>query len=282
MLLLLAGCVSAVSLSSSILSPANNSLVDPKNSIFTCNATAATGNSLVNISLWSNWTTPPPYSMCYQEFANKSTACGGLSTGQYALGGSWESGGSATYDGDWGTSDAATSTLESYLYVNYTIPTGAVQSSSYWLVEDVGATTNLTIPSSCWGATKVYFQVDSQRMGPPARNVFWSCWNYTSSTWVYLRNYSGSGYLWEEAMWWNLSTTYVGWYLNQTKLVSGATNQTSFTLSGFTSGTKYTWGCQAGDTVSSVYDSQGNYTFTSGTSAFIRDTWFKNVLWVGA
>jgi hypothetical protein len=69
---------------------------------------------------------------CYQETANVSTACGGLSTGKY------ETGGYYTYD------------AFPFLAINYTKPiTGNIISALWQVKHGVLSTYNVTIPSSC-------------------------------------------------------------------------------------------------------------------------------------
>lgn len=65
-------------------------------------------------------------SKCYQESANVSNPnCGALGTGKYKLSPYW-------------------------LYINYTIPTGALDTSTWQVKYGGRATENITIPSNCW------------------------------------------------------------------------------------------------------------------------------------
>jgi hypothetical protein len=80
------------------------------------------------IAGWSN-TTSGGY--CYQEFANASTACGGLSSGSYRV----------------------VTTTSAYVEINYTKPSNA-SSLSLWQVKYginyTNITVNYSIPASCW------------------------------------------------------------------------------------------------------------------------------------
>lgn len=90
---------------------------------------------------------------CYQETANVSTACGGKDTGVYWTGGAvpWTNP-ALLYDGDWSTgARSSTPVLQSFMWINYTLPNGAVYPS-LWQVKDDYGFVNLTIPQECMGA----------------------------------------------------------------------------------------------------------------------------------
>ena len=152
-----------------------------------------------------------PNTMCYQESANVSTACGGLNTGTYTLAGpgTWTNGGSPVYDGNWSSGDILSGIdSDAYIYINYSIPTNA-QNSSLWEVEDFGpVVTNLSLTSCIWSGNILQLRIDSNNQVPPAgaHHTFWDCFN--GSSWVQLRS-GPSGALgpYEEAMIWNISNT---------------------------------------------------------------------------
>ena len=137
---------------------------------------------------------------CYQESANVSTTCGGLDTGSYSCEGVWYSIWGPcenTYDGDWDSSGFHLFTMDAYMYVNYSKPRGAL-NSSLWLVGDFDIR-NLTIDANCWSLEPLRFKVKS---GWSPAFTYWSCWN--STDWKLLS--TGSSYvIYEEAMWWDIS-----------------------------------------------------------------------------
>lgn len=145
--------------------------------------------------------------LCYQETADVSTTCGGLSTGKYFCDGTWDSTYTCllVYDGDWNTYGSAEQAFppakEAYLYINYTKPTASLDSS-LWEVKDGVGRTNLTILENCWNQAPLQFKVYSLYASP--YSGIWYCWDGT--VWQELRN-SAAGYqIYEEAMWWNLSS----------------------------------------------------------------------------
>ena len=170
------------------------------------------GNSTTPSSNTSNVT-----NNCYQETANVSTSCGGLSTGGYALAGNWAyTNGLRTYDGNWGTYDVVGDSNSSILYTNYTKPANAL-ISSLWQISDAAITpVNLTITSACWNYNP---NILSLRMISPPYNPggISQCWD--GNSWVTLRNYTsgtpGNG-IYEEAMWWNPVATNSGTTTNNT------------------------------------------------------------------
>ncbi len=72
---------------------------------------------------------------CYQEFANISTSCGGLSTGSYGI-----------------------SNISNTIYVNYSKPYGATSDSKfqYYSGSSVNSITNISFKTAVFGAAKVY------------------------------------------------------------------------------------------------------------------------------
>ena len=138
----------------------------------------------------------PDSTWVYQEDAN-ATVCEGTWHASYPC--------SATYDGNWATQGLpGNSGTSAYVYFNYTKPAGAL-SSSLWKVRDFTATINLTIPLDCWDydANKLLFKGRSKR-GDPVNGVDWLCFD-GNPDWLIVRDIATSYYLYEEAMWWNIS-----------------------------------------------------------------------------
>ncbi len=186
---------------------------DQKDNGIVFNFTASSDGNISNCSLWGNFsgtwevnqTTYGNYSFCYQETANVSTSCGGLSTGTYGFsaGSTWfypASNGTNCMDGNWSSYDMAANAQTSNMYINYTKPSRAV-SSSFWQVKDGDGTINLTIPSTCWSQSPLQFKIVSSAIG--TFHVEEYCKNSTG--WHLLQNATGVGSraFYEEAMQWN-------------------------------------------------------------------------------
>ena len=92
-----------------------------------CNGTANTSSLTYNYAWYRNNTlfyNDTARNYCYQETANSSTSCGGLSTGRYAL-------------------------SPPFIYMNYTIPSLSV--SAKWQVRFAKRNTeNITVPTQCF------------------------------------------------------------------------------------------------------------------------------------
>jgi len=152
------------------------------------------------------------WSWCFQESANVSTECGGLDTGTYEeynsnpTVGNWTNF-SNTIDGDWDTYGykSGIGAFSVYLYINYTKPQSAL-NTSLWQVKDNGGIDNLTIPISCWNYdnTKLIFMVESYSVRGDADGI-WSCYNGTN--WLEIRLSPYYTQIYEEAMWWNITDT---------------------------------------------------------------------------
>ena len=161
-----------------------------------CNATHLLGGQ---VSYWYQWWKDGalndsghafvPGGWCYQETANVSTACGGLATGSYDAAFSPE-----FIDGDWSTSG-----MDVYLYANYSKPTNAL-NSSLWEVKMGSLHANYSFPSACWDQALLQLRLDRGYIDHLATVA---CYNGTG--WYEL--YSGGiyYYIYEEAMWWNMS-----------------------------------------------------------------------------
>ena len=186
---------------------------------------------------------------CYQETASTATACGGFDSGVYSYSGNWDAPlriATSTYDGDWDTVGAAAPPSEdtAYLYIDYTKPTNALQSSSMWLVKDSCGIYELNIPQACWESDTdvLSFQVISTGIG----QVYWKCYNgadYTTLKYCSMH----PKYIYEEAMWWNISNGNVNIPINITanngKMLAYAINITydSNISTLFTRNDTYTW-----------------------------------------
>lgn len=190
--------------------PANNSFnTTNKNIMFGYTPTFYNGN-LQNCSLYTNETTwsikntsSNSSSFCYQETANASTACGGLATGKYSFQyGPWDNQNNL-HDGDWNTGAVGTNTtVYSYFYINYTKPTGALPSSK-WQVKTSGTFENVSVGSDCWnfGGPLLHLMIYST-----FDNYYHiTCENFYRGHWQELLSNPGPT-IYEEAMWWNITT----------------------------------------------------------------------------
>ena len=161
------------------------------------------------------------WNRCYQEFADQGGSCG-LSSGTYACDGSFEpsSNCSMVYDGDYETLGSCYqfSDNEAILYVNYTIPPGARQDTSFWearvsdgILNYYPGWLNTTIPIGCWNIDgKLVLRLRSGSTGGfwPTIPTFWSygeCWD--GNQWNILLGGSEGGNsgvrsIYEEGMWW--------------------------------------------------------------------------------
>jgi len=144
---------------------------------------------------------------CFQETANTSTVCGGLSSGTYDISApSGCEGPALMIDGDYDTYERACESYDLLLYVNYTKPVGA-QNTSLWQIKYgglSGSLQNISIPSACWNqfgdriAFYVYGLYGGNTWSTP---VTWYCYD---SGWTQIFN--TTALIYEEAMWWNISS----------------------------------------------------------------------------
>ncbi len=205
-----------------------------------CNASDANTNELYYAWIWylngavnstgnttgggssggSNWT--------YQENSNGT-----------AYSGSWDSfyGVSYIYDGTW-TTYFVYSTAGAYYYANYTKPANA-QNNSLWQVADAAGTVNLSIDVSCWSQTPLQFGLYNNQA---LSITTWSCWN--GSSWTTLRNVS-STLVYEEAIWWNITTAGGGSGTNYTQGLE--VNVANVSSSNLSASQNWTFSCQAND-----------------------------------
>jgi hypothetical protein len=193
--------------------PANGAMQHTSNVVF--NMTLGQNYMVKNCSLnlngvnYTSTTVNNRSDLCFQEFANRITACGGLSTGTYTLGGSWITGagyeGYRTYDGDYSTwswgSGIGTLTIE------YPKPLGAVGVK--WFKVSNTYTGNTTIPSSCFDyfPDKIRLYLESDRDWTYETHYY--CWN---GAWLPIAATGAA--LYEEAVWWTFASD--SCYINET------------------------------------------------------------------
>ncbi len=151
-------------------------------------------------------------SWCYQETANVSTVCGGLDSGSYIWEHDWSSV-DLIYDENWSTSGNHNRFIESYddgtIYINYSKPINST-STSIWQIKYNSVspiTSNFSIPINCWNQEPLQIRVNSSYIvttfGTGA-----DCWdgtvwdNFYANTGAQL----GYSYIYEEAMYWNITT----------------------------------------------------------------------------
>jgi len=198
-----------------LVSPPDNNVTANNTVVFVFNFTdslSSTSNCTLNINYPD---------MCYQETANVSTGCGGLSTGNYV----------ENNDGN----------VQGWVYMNYTKPIRAL-NTSLWLVKHGLNHTNLSL-IDCWGAdaNKLILRMYTSTPFFSIARSYSECYN--GSSWIVLSNTSAAttstsystvlgyqivfdgdwntyvvygnawrlggfgelGKLFEEAMWWNFS-----------------------------------------------------------------------------
>jgi len=103
-----------------------------------------------NATAWTSISGTSVIGYCYQETANVSTTCGGLSTGVYSYNaGDWNNV-SALIDGDYNTGSDISSAAYKYFYVNYTKP--AIATNAYTRLRLAYTEVNTTLPAACWNA----------------------------------------------------------------------------------------------------------------------------------
>lgn len=155
---------------------------------------------------------------CYQETANVSTSCGGLSTGTYECAGSFQAGCTGGYDGNYSTGIARTVDSEgsSYIYENYTKTTGSINESKY-NYKGYGSNSSgdyYDIPQSCWDFNNdmLSFRLESAKSGATYSNTAY-CMN--STDWEQIIQFSAGGaqsayrIVYEAAMNWTYSNVLV-------------------------------------------------------------------------
>jgi len=143
-------------------------------------------------------------STCYQETANISTSCGGLSTGSYLNTSNWLDAGNF-YDGNWSSATTYNGTNGSigYYYVNYTKP-GAALSASKWQIKREVAVNNYSIDANCFSQTILEFRGVAINSSTGLGSNYWQCYN--GSIFINTTASQNGLKLYEEAMVWALST----------------------------------------------------------------------------
>ena len=159
---------------------------------------------------------------CYQERANVSTACGGLSTGSYMIEDEtkWNTASMAKWaiDGWWGSWAVANATAGSIgnINVTYSKPLNSLNSSLWQIGFQMGNNTgtnytmNVSIHNSCWVQSSLKFLMVSERS---SADSFWFCYNSTGKVLLYNSTSSipNGIRLVEEAMVWDTtSCNYTG------------------------------------------------------------------------
>ncbi len=206
-------------------------------------------------------------SWCYQETANVSTSCGGLSTGNYGSSGNWINL-SNTYDGNLDTYGKGNEPgTPVYLYINYTKPTNAL-NSSLWQVKDGIGIVNLSISLDCWNydADKLVLRVESYAPSPPENWIKWYCYN-NSNEWNQLRYSSDTYYVYEEAMWWNISGTDTTYHLSGEEV-----NLANITANNTNVGETWTFSCNASNGTSSSGWVNTSVTLSSSFQQWLSQT----------
>ena len=166
------------------------------------------------IDEWAIW---GGITYCYQETANVSTSCGGLSTGSYEVyGDAWIGGEGNLYDGNLATYANSQGGVGSIAYLNITYDKPNSYNNATWKVKDYDNTVNLTIPPNCWDyhSDKIVLMVRStnSQSGNSFKNVIWSCYD---GTWNQLRLVGetsgipggGNNIVYEEAIFWEGNST---------------------------------------------------------------------------
>lgn len=139
------------------------------------------------------------YDFCYQESANVSTSCGGLSTGGYYVNVSeWVSPVNLS-DGNWST--LSYSDTSSNFFINYTLPANA-RNGSIWQVKYGGVTSNYTLPNLCMSDNKLQLKILSSAAG---ENIIGYCYNTTAMQGIFTYGGGVVYQVYEEAMWWNIT-----------------------------------------------------------------------------
>jgi hypothetical protein len=197
--------------------------------------------ALVNSSEYSYQYSYVDYSInstvCYQEFANVSTSCGGLDTGTYTNDSIWTTLGNV-YDGNITTYGSSAGNYQANITINYSKPVNS-SSSSTWMVEAGSSGRSLplnitySIPEICFNQSILSFKLGSWSNMLGQGGVRMYCYNGTN---YILFNSSGtmSGhkYIYEEAMNWNIS-------IPTTITVAAISNITSFNFTGLSDGRYY-------------------------------------------
>jgi hypothetical protein len=137
---------------------------------------------------------------CYQEFANVSTSCGGQNDGLYSFSGSMTNQGNMV-DGDYSTYGSFGLGV-SDIYINYTIPTNA-GNNSLWQVKTSYNFANLSLANCFDNSNKIKLRIHYDSSD---NSENYSCYN---GSWINLQRLSDSYFVYEEAVIWNYTYTYM-------------------------------------------------------------------------
>ena len=237
-----------------LISPANNTNTTNLTQTFTANETDNLGLKNAILYIWNSTGSQLYHNWCYQESANTSNQtgidgnCGLNYSGSYSNNTdvnnithtSW------WYDGNWNTLTASGSAF----YVNYSKPVGVSSIGNIWQYKDGTARYNVTIPSSCMSFDNNILMLEHDYSTTPSHGA--GCWNGT--TWILMGVQSNNGYMYEEAMWWNIGTS-----------ISGTSNQTSWNYT-FSSPGTYLWNVNTCDQAGNCAFNSTNYTITIPSS----------------
>ena len=136
------------------------------------------------------------FDICYQEFSNTSTDCGGLNTGTY-INSNWNS---AAIDGNF-YSQTSCGELGCLLTINYSLPSKAL-NTSLWKIKDNFKTEYLSIPNRCW-RNPLSFYITATVLN---YNINYQCYNGTNYETIIAHSNGFS--LFEEAMIWVYDESY--------------------------------------------------------------------------
>ena len=257
-----------------LIYPINNSYSNNATQNITFNISTGTGINNATLYFYSD------SSKCYQEFANISTSCGGLDTGDYrddslgSLNNAW-------YDGNWSTANSINypffpgPNYDYTLYVNYTIPSINMSNNTLsfkWNSGGIDVYNNVSIDTNCLNKSTLSIKINSAITGvfPFTSHINIYCQNNTNdwiSTGTVSAPMAGSQAIsfYEEAMIWNIriyNTTTTIFAPNTFSVLLGI----PFTLiDGF-----YTWFVDAYDNLGSYAQSSINF-FTIDTAVPIID-----------
>lgn len=167
-----------------------------------------------NISLNITSMSYSPIGICFQEFANISTPCGGLSTGYYSYSsGEWDNV-TALFDGNNATKTFPSGT--GIVYVNYTRP--SLAENATWLVRDSSGFTYININPGCFYSNPI-LRLRFLSYGATTEASY-QCFN-TSNQWqeIYLKPSNGDSHIFEESVYWGMHNLS---YLDVAVIINGS------------------------------------------------------------
>ena len=175
----------------------------------------------INILRQSNFTVTggDNISWCYQETATEATFCGGLATGAYGCEGTFSGSHPCEdgFDGDLSTYASPETDEDIFIFINYTKPSDAVDSSRFQFKMGIlfgvlggKPLSNFSLTNSsvqCWNSDPLQFRVElNNHGGPNPRDNNLSCWDGTDWKEIWSELTFQGDRFYEEAMWWNIST----------------------------------------------------------------------------